>query len=194
VRTLPLTWPEGLPFWVVYAWAVLSEFPHLRRARRTTSAADKGSMRGVWIAGVVGVTLALAAAWFVPSAAMQTGALIAYVGGIGSLLTGTLLRRHCFRMLGASFTFDVRVVAHQRVIERGAYRLLRHPSYTGGLLMQGGIGLSLGNWASLVIALVPLSLAYAYRISIEERALVQTLGEPYTDYMKRTYRLIPFVL
>jgi protein-S-isoprenylcysteine O-methyltransferase Ste14 len=45
-----------------------------------------------------------------------------------------------------------------------------------------------------VIALVPLSLAYAYRISIEERALVQTLGEPYTDYMKRTYRLIPFVL
>ena len=33
-----------------------------------------------------------------------------------------------------------------------------------------------------------------YRIAVEERALVQTIGAPYSDYMKRTYRLIPFVL
>jgi protein-S-isoprenylcysteine O-methyltransferase Ste14 len=41
---------------------------------------------------------------------------------------------------------------------------------------------------------IPLAAAYCYRIAVEERALVQTIGAPYSDYMKRTRRLIPFVL
>jgi protein-S-isoprenylcysteine O-methyltransferase Ste14 len=35
---------------------------------------------------------------------------------------------------------------------------------------------------------------YSYRISVEEHALLLTLGEPYKEYMRRTWRLVPFLL
>jgi len=39
-----------------------------------------------------------------------------------------------------------------------------------------------------------MGAAYYYRISVEERALLETLGEPYKQYMQRTWRLVPFLL
>ena len=117
-----------------------------------------------------------------------------YLAGIACLIAGGLLRRHCFAMLGSRFMYVVQAAPDQAVVERGAYKYVRHPSYTAGLLLYGGIGLALGNWVSLAFSLIPLALAYGYRIGVEERALVQTIGAPYADYMKRTRRLIPFVL
>jgi protein-S-isoprenylcysteine O-methyltransferase Ste14 len=194
LHPLPLTWPVGLAFWLAYAWAIAAELPFLRQRRGSpVSPADRGSMRAVLIAGAGGITLAFVIAWFWRAAAIEH-AMVAYVLGIAFLLAGGRLRRHCFRMLGASFTFDVRAVHNQVVIESGAYRFVRHPSYTAGLLMGGGIGLALGNWLSLIVALVPAMCAYAYRISVEERALVATLGPAYSDYMSRTWRLIPYLL
>jgi protein-S-isoprenylcysteine O-methyltransferase Ste14 len=35
---------------------------------------------------------------------------------------------------------------------------------------------------------------FAYRIRVEERALAHALGDPYRDYMRRTKRLVPFVI
>jgi protein-S-isoprenylcysteine O-methyltransferase Ste14 len=57
-----------------------------------------------------------------------------------------------------------------------------------------GLGLVLGNWAAIFAILACVGIGYAYRIHVEEAALVEALGEPYKDYMRRTQRLIPFVL
>lgn len=192
---LAFTWPAGVAFWLACVWALVAELPFMRRARASgISPLDNGSMRAVELANVGGITIAFAIALRVRATAMTTGAVAAYAVGIGSLIAGGLLRRHCFRMLGPSFTFDVRVAPEQPIVERGAYRWLRHPSYTAGLLMGGGIGLALGNWLSLATSLVPAAFAYAYRISVEERALVDGVGAAYVDYMKRTHRVVPFVL
>jgi protein-S-isoprenylcysteine O-methyltransferase Ste14 len=80
------------------------------------------------------------------------------------------------------------------VIEAGPYRYIRHPSYTGALITVIGLGLALGNWASIVAMLACISAGYAYRIHVEEAALVSALGQPYREYMSRTARLVPFVL
>jgi protein-S-isoprenylcysteine O-methyltransferase Ste14 len=56
-----------------------------------------------------------------------------------------------------------------------------------------GLGLSLGNLASLLIAVVPISGCLLWRIRIEERALAERFGERYQAYMKRTKRLIPMI-
>jgi protein-S-isoprenylcysteine O-methyltransferase Ste14 len=48
--------------------------------------------------------------------------------------------------LGHYFTFTVMTSANQPVITTGPYRVLRHPSYAGILLVLAGIGLSYGNW------------------------------------------------
>ena len=97
-------------------------------------------------------------------------------------------------MLGDRFTFAVRATSDQIVVERGAYRYVRHPAYTAGLMLFAGIGLALANWASLAVCIVLPAIAYGYRIIVEERLLVETLGQPYYKYMKRTRcRLIPYL-
>ena len=44
------------------------------------------------------------------------------------------------------------------------------------------------------LGLIPPLMGYAYRIRVEERTLLRTLGDPYRAYMRRTKRLIPFVV
>jgi protein-S-isoprenylcysteine O-methyltransferase Ste14 len=38
-----------------------------------------------------------------------------------------------------------------------------------------------------------MALAYTYRIGVEESALTDALGDPYKQYVRRTWRLVPFV-
>ena len=192
---LPFTWPVLLPFWAAFAWAFAAEGPVARRdGLGGGTATDKHSKRVILAAGAAATFLAFSAAFVLRQFSIATGRLALYATGIACLVAGGLLRRHCFRMLGDSFTYDVRVRAGQAVIERGAYQYVRHPSYAAGLLLFGGVGLALTNWLSLVVALLLPALAYVYRISVEERALVDTLGPAYALYMKRTKRLVPFVL
>lgn len=109
------------------------------------------------------------------------------------MIGGLALRWYAMLVLGRFFTFEVAVHSGQTVVDAGPYRYVRHPSYTGALLTLIGLGLALGNWASLLTILVCMAVAYYYRISVEEAALVAALGEPYKQYMRRTRRLIPFL-
>jgi len=120
-------------------------------------------------------------------------ALAAFIIGLALLIAGSVLRRHCWRMLGASFTGDVQARADQRIVTSGAYSLLRHPSYTAGTLMNMGLGLALGSWASALLLLASSVAVYSYRMHVEEGALVAALGEPYREFMRTRKRLIPFV-
>ncbi len=112
--------------------------------------------------------------------------------GLVILLAGSMLRRYCFRTLGRYFTGNVMVQAGQPVIEDGPYRLVRHPSYTGGMLMYLGTGLALTNWLSVLILLGMGVVTYTYRVRVEEQALASSLGQPYLEYMRRTKRFVPF--
>src|SRR5206468_3067801 len=68
---------------------------------------------------------------------------------------------------------------------------LRHPSYTGSLIAFLGLGVSLGNWVGLVALFLPILAGFLYRIRVEERALVESLGEEYVEYSRATKRLLP---
>ena len=190
---LPHTWFASLPFWSAGLWAFSAELRFVGGSRRR-SRQDAGSTRVIYLAGLIAVIGAFSMATGWPASMMTPRRLPLYLAGIACLIAGGLLRRHCFAMLGPRFTYVVQATPDQTVVEQGAYKFVRHPSYTAGLLLYGGIGLALGNWASLAFSVIPLALAYCYRITVEERALVQTIGAPYSDYMKRTNRLIPYVL
>lgn len=194
---LPHPWLAGIPFWIAGLWAFSAELRFVRDRRRLPrrpSLQDAGSKQVIYAAGIIAIVGAFSMATHWPESMMTPRRLPIYAVGIACLIAGGLLRRHCFAMLGPRFTYAVQAAPDQAVVERGAYRYVRHPSYTAGMLLYGGIGLALGNWTSLAFSVVPLALAYGYRIAVEERALVQTIGAPYADYMKRTHRLIPFVL
>ena len=69
---------------------------------------------------------------------------------------------------------------------------MRHPSYTGMLLMVLGFGLCMGNIISFVVLMVPCTWVCLKRIRIEEEVLRHAFAQQYLDYMKATKRLIPF--
>ncbi len=117
----------------------------------------------------------------------------AYFGGLGLIVTGMLLRMHCWRELGTFFTHTVTIADDHRVVDGGAYRLLRHPSYLGALLTLMGLGLVLGNYASLMLMCIGSWSIYIYRIQVEEAALESALGESYTRFKQTRKRLIPYV-
>jgi len=99
-----------------------------------------------------------------------------------------------FNTLGKFFTGTVVVSKDQQIIQHGVYRLVRHPSYTAAFLMFTGVGVALGSWISVAILFLVHCVLYGLRVSVEEKALLSTLGEPYRDYMSRTKRFIPFII
>src|SRR5262249_29262104 len=112
---------------------------------------------------------------------------------VSALVSGSLLRRHCFRVLGAFFTGAVTIQSDHRVVDAGAYRWVRHPSYSAALLIVLGIALSLGNWLGSGVALAAAFPAYSYRARVEEQALLASLGDPYARFMATRKRFIPFI-
>jgi protein-S-isoprenylcysteine O-methyltransferase Ste14 len=83
-------------------------------------------------------------------------------------------------------------VKDQRVISTGPYAWVRHPMYATALVMLLGIPLALGSWwgVMIVILIVP---ALIWRLTDEERFLLQNLPG-YPEYRGRVrYRLLPFV-
>jgi protein-S-isoprenylcysteine O-methyltransferase Ste14 len=188
---LAFTWPYAAAFWVVFVWAFFPEFTVIRKA--TPTAADGGSLRIIMLGNQLAMLAGFAAPWLFRRGAMPSPFAFFWVG-IALLIAGSLLRRHCFRVLGKFFTGAVTVQSDHAVIDQGAYRWVRHPSYTGGIVMFAGIGIALGDWISVaVLTLIPIA-AYSYRVRVEERALVETLGEPYRAYMQTRKRFVPFVV
>ena len=192
MKPLPFVWPYALLFWSAYLWAFWPEFRIIRRARRSSTAKDAKSLQviliGMWIAFVAAFPLA-----WVPALQITGHRLGVFLVGVALLVSGSLFRRHCWRMLGASFTGDVRASAEQEVVTRGAYAILRHPSYTAGIILNTGIGVALGSWASAIVLAGASFAVYYYRMAVEERALLAAIGEPYERFMRTRKRLIPFV-
>jgi protein-S-isoprenylcysteine O-methyltransferase Ste14 len=87
----------------------------------------------------------------------------------------------------------VKTSSDQTVVERGPYRILRHPSYTGLLLTLLGCGVMLGNWVGALASFAVLLAAVVHRLRIEERALIADLGDTYRVFAKHRARLVPFL-
>ena len=193
MKPLPFVWPYALAFWGVFLWGFMREFGIVRRATRDRTATDAKSLQVIMLGMNVAFLGAFFLAW-VPAVHLSAAYVVpAFWLGIGLIVSGGLLRRHCFRMLGESFTGDVRAASDQQVVTRGAYSILRHPSYTAGILMMGGVGIALGSWVSALLMIVASIAVYSYRIAVEERALSVAIGAPYREFMATRKRLIPFV-
>jgi protein-S-isoprenylcysteine O-methyltransferase Ste14 len=127
-----------------------------------------------------------------PAASIGDGTWLVALGLMIGWL-GLLLRWWSFVSLGKFFTVVLRTSHDQPIVERGPYRVLRHPSYTGLLLVVTGGGLVVGNWISATSAVTLLLAALIYRLRTEERALNATLGDRYRHYAATRARLIPHV-
>ncbi len=156
----------------------LGEFSQVLRLRTGARVADLSGevlFRALFFGGILMLPLGSS---LVPGAVIPGGAVPFLVGAVVAWL-GLLLRWWCFITLGRYFTTVLKTSADQAIVDRGPYRVLRHPSYTGLLLALAGGGLMLGNWAGEVASLFLVTVAVLYRIRIEEHALIATVGDRY---------------
>jgi protein-S-isoprenylcysteine O-methyltransferase len=163
-----------------------------RSGKNADSTKDAGSLRFLWIIILASISLGVNMSRRWPVAALPHQHLFAALGVV-IFVAGLILRWYSIIQLGRFFTVNVAIAEDHQLIESGPYRWVRHPSYTGALLAFLGFGLSLGNWLALLVIMVPIFLAFAYRMNVEERALMGALGDRYASYARRTKRLVPFI-
>jgi protein-S-isoprenylcysteine O-methyltransferase len=112
--------------------------------------------------------------------------------GIGIGVVGLAIHVWSMRVLGRDYTRSLRTRDAQTVIDRGPYRVVRHPGYLGSILVWVGSRLAV-NWLVAAATALMLLLVYAYRINAEEQMLVDHFGDAYQTYRSHTWRLVPFV-
>ncbi len=116
-----------------------------------------------------------------------------YYLGLSTSILGSVIWFWGHRTLGQYYSQAVVIYEGHQLVERGPYRFVRHPSYTGLLLVYLGIGLAAQSWAGEIVTLLGPLLFATYRIPLEEKALIKEFGEQYIAYSRRVKRLIPFI-
>jgi protein-S-isoprenylcysteine O-methyltransferase Ste14 len=111
--------------------------------------------------------------------------------GLIIIVLGLLIRVISFRLLKQYFTYSVSKVENQELIEKGFYKVIRHPGYLGQILIFMGISIALSNWLSVIVMLFPILIGYMNRIRVEEKFMIEHMGDKYSDYQKRTKKLLP---
>lgn len=123
----------------------------------------------------------------------RRGTSIVFWIAILIICLGLFLRYWSIHLLGKYFNTTIELEDSQKIIQKGPYKWIRHPSYSGIILFCIGYGLAVQNWLSLIIAISLPTIALLYRIKIEEETLAKGLGADYEVYQKKTKKLIPGV-
>ena len=113
-------------------------------------------------------------------------------GGI-LVITGVVVRAIAIHTLGKYFTTVVQTTTEHKLVKKGMYAIIRHPSYLGTFIGMVGAGVLLQTWRGSIIAAVAILIAYHIRIKAEETELVRSFGQDYVNYQKETQRMIPLI-
>lgn len=155
------------------------------------SAPQLGARGGGWVViqfALIGAVVALgvlAAGWPDGARWWLKGA------GVGLVFLGALVLALSGRALGSGFTPFPKPAEGGELVEDGPYASVRHPVYSGGLLVAVGISLTLSPWS--LVPTAALAVVWALKARVEERFLLERYPG-YAAYSSRTrFRLVPFV-
>jgi protein-S-isoprenylcysteine O-methyltransferase Ste14 len=170
----------------------------LEPAALRTSASTSRTLRESPLAIASGLAL-LVTAWFSIAGVgtgVATGAARAagwcWIGAVAAVI-GIGLRVVAIRDLGASFTSTIRPPPDARLVMRGIYGRVRHPSDLGLLLIAAGLALLGGSLAAGLVVLAAVVPSIAIRLVLEERALFAQFGATHQAYRARVSALLPIV-
>ena len=179
---------------ITYTVWFLSEVVISRMLRSTEgdrTGTDRRSIVIVWIVASVSVTIAVMVDRSFANSIFNEP--LYRLIGAGITLVGMVIRIAAVKTLGRMFTVDITIRKDHRLKTDGIYRHIRHPAYAGLLLSFYGLGLAINNWWSLLLVIVPVSIVFIVRIGMEERLLEEEFGAAYTQYKRKTARLIPYI-
>ncbi|MEY2537106.1 MAG: hypothetical protein QOG67_846 [Verrucomicrobiota bacterium] len=95
--------------------------------------------------------------------------------------------------LGRNWSGTITLKEGHELIERGPYRLVRHPIYTGLLAMFLATAIRFGHLGGIVAVILAFA-SFWIKLSEEEKLMLQQFPDQYRSYQHRVKRIIPFVL
>jgi len=111
--------------------------------------------------------------------------------GLALVVAGPAFSFWSAATLGAHFDLDVEVHGGHEIIDRGPYRIVRHPVYLGIAIHFIGACLATGNILLVVGTLLVTFPALYLRAAAEESLLRESLGPAYDAYARRVPMLVP---
>ncbi len=182
----------GLSTWIPSIYLLRTNPVALQRRRHggptaETRIVQKVVMGGVWFSLAALVVISALDHRFgwspVPTAVCLVGDVLVAVG-LGTAMLVVIQNSYA--------AATVRVEAGQKLATTGLYGLVRHPMYTGNVILMVGIPLALGSYWGLVFV-IPGLIALASRIRDEEKLLQEEL-DGYREYAgKVRYRVVPHI-
>jgi protein-S-isoprenylcysteine O-methyltransferase Ste14 len=177
-------------------WYII-RIPHARRSRRTPVARSARGAREtllllVSLTGLGIVPFIYIASGFPRFASYPFQPMLAWIGVL--VASAALIMFYLtHRALGRNWSISLDVREGHRLVTDGIYRHVRHPMYTAFWLWAVAQAFLLPNWVSGLSGIVGFGALYCFRVSREERLMLEAFGEAYRDYMARTARLIPWL-
>jgi len=178
---------------ISYLYGFFEVFMNLRQRSRSkgTTADDKSSLW--WLYGLITLGYALSFSIGPTKIGRIHNWNTYFTIGMALFGIGFMIRIHSIMTLRQYFTYSVAKLENHKIIETGLYKFIRHPGYLGQLIIFTGISTSMSNWLSILVMMIPISLGYLYRIRVEEKFMLEHLGEEYLNYQQRTNYLIPLL-
>jgi protein-S-isoprenylcysteine O-methyltransferase Ste14 len=110
--------------------------------------------------------------------------------GVGGFAFGVTWLIWMFISLGPNLTDTVVTRREARFVDRGPYRYVRNPMYSGILMIGPSLGLALGT-CLLPLAATVMFAVLARRTRTEEIYLIAHFGDQYRTYMANVGRFFP---
>lgn len=116
-------------------------------------------------------------------------------GLIGLLLCYLGLVIACWSryLLGKNWSVSVQKKEDHELIKKGAYKFIRHPIYSGLILMFLGNAIILGRWRGLAAVSI-VFISFWFKLKKEEQWLTDLFGNKYREYILETKAIIPWLL
>lgn len=95
--------------------------------------------------------------------------------------------------LAQNWSGKVAIQENHQLIKSGPYKIIRHPIYSGVLVLMLGTSIIIGSWLAFIWTFFCFFGLYR-KGKQEEELLMKEFGEAYNQYRKETKMLIPFVL
>lgn len=180
--------------WILFAIGFLASIlqPDYRILNDKSKTRDKGTeVQIIWSVYITQLFAVLEAAYlrFPDSVKWDMFSTIS----LFIMILGLLIRTWAIYTLGNYFTMHLSIQKEHKIIHRGPYKYIRHPSYLGAFLTYFGTTIFLHAWFSLMAAAIILPIAWLRRINHEEKLLIEELGDEYKSYCKSVKRVIPYV-
>lgn len=163
--------------------------------KRTVYRESGGERARYWLVLVIGYFLVIKSSGLPPPFDWLVVPHTRLSAGVGASLCASGLGFAIWArvILGRNWSGVITLKEGHELIERGPYRVVRHPIYTGILAMFAGTAIGMGYFGGF-LGLLLVFVSFWLKLKREEDLMLKHFPDKYAVYQRRVKRIIPFLV